>query len=478
VTFEKWAETSRSSALVLIEGGELRSANARFHELQRGGSWRWLSGPHRRVEYRNLIELVLLEAARPPDAASRFERDGQVIEARFEQLPGGEAIGLLVDVTTELSRHQEIQRDREALLHEERMHAMGVLASGVSHDLNHALHIIALRIATLRADPQLESAKRPLEKLSHVVEDAARVVARLQDLARKRRDRPTDPLDLAAVLTGAVEMARTEAELADVRIEADVPPLPLVRGSAAELAHVFGSLLHHAFVQMREGGVIRVRALAEEAGRVAVTIRGAGANLHEEDLSRLFDPLSGVAGETALGLSVAWGVMSRLGGQLLATSRDGEGTCFTLLFPVAAPPPKQLPRPPNARVRKRRRILLIDDETDNLEVLREVLELEGHEVRTARSGPEALARIGGGEPYDLVLCDVGMPEMSGWEVAKQIGRLAPRTAVWMLTGWANEIADADPRRKLASGVLGKPLDLERLRSVLASPLRSAQPALQ
>ena len=160
-------------------------------------------------------------------------------------------------------------------MHEERMHAMGVLASGVAHDLNHALNVIALRVATLRADSQMARSRRTLDVLARVVGDAARIVARLQDLARKRRDRPHDALDLAAVLTGAIEMARTEADTANVRIEADVPPLPLVRGSAAELAHVFGSLLLHAREQMPEGGRVQVKARVDAENQAAIDAQKA-----------------------------------------------------------------------------------------------------------------------------------------------------------------------------------------------------------
>jgi CheY-like chemotaxis protein len=251
-----------------------------------------------------------------------------------------------------------------------------------------------------------------------------------------------------------------------VRIEADVPPLPLVRGSAAELAHVFGSLLLHAREQMPEGGQVQVKARVDR-GRVLVTIRDAGGGMSEEDLARLFDPFSGVAGETALGLSVAWGVMSRLGGSLQAQSRPGEGTSFTLIFPLAAPPrhnPVQAPR----GERHTRRILIVDDELDNLEVLREVLEMENQRVESVRSGPDAIDLFERGERFDLVLCDVGMPQMSGWQVAREIQRIAPGTQVWMLTGWANEIGEGDPRRRYVHGVLAKPLDLDQLRSLLAT----------
>ena len=476
-TLARWTEASRSTALANIGRDGSCDANARFVALDSGrGAWRWLSGPHARVRYSSLSELVRGEAATlaPVPYLSRFQREGQIVEVRLERLEGGEAIAVIYDVTAEAQRQRELQREREALLHEERMHAMGVLASGMAHDLNHALNVIALRVATLRADPQLSGTRRTLDVLARVVRDAARIVARLQDLARRRRDRPSDPLDLAAVLTGALEMARTEADTARVRIEADVPPLPLVRGSAAELAHVFGSLLLHAREQMPDGGAVRVRA-REDRGRVVVTIRDSGEGMYEEDLARLFDPFSGVAGESALGLSVAWGVMSRLGGSLQAQSRRGEGTILTLTFPLATLPRRE---PPVVvpKERRRGRILIVDDEPDNLDVLREVLELEGQEVESARSGPEALALLDRGEPFDLVLCDVGMPEMSGWHVAREIQRIAPGTAVWMLTGWANEIGESDPRRRYVRGVLAKPLDLEQLRSLLTAAPQPTAPA--
>ena len=467
--FARWSETSRRTALAIIAGGEVRDANARFSELNAGsGSWSWLDGPHAKVRYENLPQLVRCEAATlaPAPYLSRFERSGQVVEVRLERLDGSEAIAIVHDVTSELHRQRDLQREREALMHEERMHAMGVLASGVAHDLNHALNVIALRVATLRADSQMARSRRTLDVLARVVGDAARIVARLQDLARKRRDRPHDALDLAAVLTGAIEMARTEADTANVRIEAEVPPLPLVRGSAAELAHVFGSLLLHAREQMPGGGPVQVKARVDR-GRVLVTIRDAGEGMNEEDLARLFDPFSGLAGETALGLSVAWGVMSRLGGSLQAQSHPGEGTAFTLTFPLAAPPRRQ-PAPAPRGERRTRRILIVDDEQDNLEVLREVLEMEDQRVESVRSGPDAIGLFERGERFDLVLCDVGMPQMSGWQVAREIQRIAPGTQIWMLTGWANEIGEADPRRRYVRGVLAKPLDLDQLRSLLTT----------
>ena len=464
----RWVEESSATGLAVVRPGEPLETNPRFLKLD-PGPWRWSNGPHAKVRYATLADLVRGEAAALGSApyVARYEKEHRVFEVRLERLGDGVA-AIVTEVTQELKRQRELQRDREALLHEERMHAMGVLASGVAHDLNHVLHVIGLRVATLQSDPTLSPAKRTLDALSRVVGDAARIVARLQDLARKRRDRPGEALDLAAVLTGAVEMARTDADVQGVRIEANVPPLPLVRGSAAELAHVFGSLLLAAREQLPDGGLVRVGARLDRSRRVCVTISDSGPGMSQEDVERMFDPFAGVAGEAALGLSVAWGVMTRLGGTISARSSHGNGTIFTLGFPLAAPArsEKQLAA---KREPRSRHVLLIDDEPDNLEVLRELLRIEGHEVAIAQSGPEALAIAREQGPFDIALCDVGMPKMSGWQVARELGRQSPGTQIWMLTGWANEIADSDPRRELVRGVLAKPLDLDQLRALLSEP---------
>jgi CheY-like chemotaxis protein/two-component sensor histidine kinase len=355
-------------------------------------------------------------------------------------------------------------------MHEERMHAMGVVASGLAHDLNHSLNVIALRIATLRADPRFDPAQRSLEGLGHVVDEAAATVARLQDLARRRRDRPAESVDLTAVLLGAVEMARTELDGrgAALHIEDDIPPLPMVRGTAAELSHLFGDLLANARDSTPKGGTVEVRARATR-GSVVVTVADQGQGIPEESLSRVFDPFfsSRDTRETGLALSIAYGLMQRLGGSISAANRPTAGSVYTLTFPLASAQ-RQRGQQKACRPRKTS-VLLVDDESDNLEVLEELLTLEGHRVETATSGKAAVERFQRGEHYDLVLCDVGMPQMSGWQVVREIRRLAPSARIWLLTGWANEISEHDPRLEDVQGVLGKPLDLDELRSLLGDP---------
>src|SRR2546421_1742587 len=296
VALLRWLGRSSHSAVALVRGGRLTLTNALFREVDgRDGEWRWSVGPHGQLRYPSLRHLACGEARellRGNDSVRpcRFERGDRAVELRLERLPtatGAAVVALAHDVSEQARGEMDRLRDRERRMHEERMHSMGVVASGLAHDLNHSLNVIALRIATLRADPRFEAARRSFEGLGRVVDDAAATVARLQDLARRRRDRPAESVDLTAVLLGAVEMARTELDGtgAGLHIDEAVPPLPMVRGTAAELSHLFADLLANARDSAPPGSTVEVRARAGRGG-VVVTIADRGPGIPEEDLSR------------------------------------------------------------------------------------------------------------------------------------------------------------------------------------------------
>lgn len=116
------------------------------------------------------------------------------------------------------------------------------------------------------------------------------------------------------------------------------------------------------------------------------------------------------------------------------------------------------------------RVLLIDDDEDNLEALSEGLKLKGYDVETASDGYQGLDHVRSDSHFDYVICDVGMPGMNGWAVVQEIAVLSPATKVFMLTGWASGVQSGDPRRKLVVDVLAKPLDLEAIDAALMRAL--------
>jgi CheY-like chemotaxis protein len=250
--------------------------------------------------------------------------------------------------------------------------------------------------------------------------------------------------------------------------------LPEVRGNAGEIRYVIATLLRNAQEAMPDGGTIAVDARAIK-DRVVVTIADEGTGLSEDHLAHLFDPFYTTKATlgSGLGLAGSFGIMSRLGGTIAAANRPEGGAIFTLDFPIATDVQVSIKTEhflddgADGSRSPKQRILVIDDDVDNLEAMKEALEGRGYEVETAPDGKRGLELLRVSPHFDSVICDVGMPIMNGWDVAQEITRVAPSTRVYMLTGWANEIPQSDPRRAGVEAVIAKPVSLEQIDAAIA-----------
>jgi signal transduction histidine kinase len=495
-----WAMRSSEAALVMLREGKVVASNARWHQLvkphQGAGKW------GREGSSREPVILETLVAAEARGLAKSGKKalvlrahrgESQVVELRLERLDmaGHPLVAVMaIDVTERVEREREMARARELLEAQERMRVMGELASGVAHDLNNTLNAIALRVGMLADDPTCDRSQREnLETLGRILSDAGEMVGRVQDFARQRHDRPTETLHLGVVIGQAIEMIRPQLEklkLAGTRvnIQLQLDELPPVPGRAEELRHVFLNVLLNARDSMPRGGRIIVRGHDTPSG-VEVSVADEGTGIPADHIDKVFNPFFTTKGRrgTGLGLSMAYGVMTRLGGSISAANRRDQGAVITMRFPhgegQALPPRLAEGEPAPAAAADGQpvaRVLVIDDDRENLEAMKAVIEAEGPRVETAASGEEALALLKRGGRFDLVLCDVGMPEMSGWEVANHIRELAPGTRVVLITGWAREIPENDPRRAIVAGVEPKPLEIGRIRRLLApTPAEAAHP---
>ncbi|HZA51951.1 MAG TPA: ATP-binding protein [Myxococcaceae bacterium] len=477
------AMRSSTSAMALLEGTQILSQNSRWYELEHlRGEWRVIppEGSEAGTEHRELRELAAEEAR-----AIRVDTGGErviraqhsltelVAEVHLERPPGHETVAAIAhDVTERVRMERELEAAQQAMFEQERLRAVGELASGVAHDLNNTLQTVAMHLQLLRRTASAAQT-RHLDVLSKVVKDAADRIGRVQEFARRRQDAPAGAVDLGEVIRDAVEIASPEivskAELSQtaVTIQTDLPAgLPPVSGNASELRHVFVNLLVNARDAMPSGGAIRVAA-SEKGEEVRVTVSDEGTGIAPENLGRVFDPFFTTKGArgTGLGLAVAHGVMRRLGGSIAAANDLDRGAVLTLRFPSLPDAQPHTPEP-EPIVRPGQRILVVDDQDALREAVREVLDELGQCAEMARTGREAIERIRSGEHFDHVLCDLGMPEMSGWQVAEAIRALAPDTRIHLITGWAAEIAPDDPRRRFVDGVLAKPLDLADLERLL------------
>jgi signal transduction histidine kinase len=340
-----------------------------------------------------------------------------------------------------------------------------------------SLHLIS-RVETRQdRDSVVDVMNRQVRHLARLVDDLLDVSRITRGKVQLQRER----LDLSELVRHSVEDRRRTLEEGGLRLVLDVPAAPLwTRGDATRLTQVLHNLLDNATKFTPAGGEVHVR-LATDPGarRAVVTVRDTGVGIEAEMLPRLFDvftqadrTLERTRGGLGLGLALVKGLVGLHGGQVQAASEGaGRGAEFTVRLPLEEGPTTVAQGTTPARPRRqRRRILLIEDNQDAAETLRLVLEMFGHEARVAYSGPDGVRVATAWQP-DVVLCDIGLPGMDGYEVARAL-RQHPRTAgtrLIAITGYGQE---QDRRRAHEAGFdthVIKPVDPAELEALLQSP---------
>jgi len=240
--------------------------------------------------------------------------------------------------------------------------------------------------------------------------------------------------------------------------------VPVVMGRPAELNEVFTNLVLNAIDAMPRGGTLRIRTRLGDHRHAVITVADTGMGMTEEVRKRVFDPFFTTKGEegTGLGLSVSHSIVERHGGDLRVDSRPGEGTTFTITLPIGMGPTGESTTGSETRGERKGRILLVDNDPQVLSILGEMLKDAGHHVLPVPSGSEAL-RVFVPNGFDLVMTNVGMPEMSGWDVAERLRASDPNVPVIFITGWGLQEEDQARCRRLGiSALLFKPVPPQEL----------------
>jgi PAS domain S-box-containing protein len=420
---------------------------------------------------------AILELVESPDrkgaqlAAEMIHASGRRIFVEMQTAPldfeNAPATMLLLSDVTALRDLQE------RLTRGEKLRALGELAAGVAHDFNNNLGIILGRTQLLQmriTDPELAAG---LNVVRQAAMDAGEAVRRIQQFSRVREDRAHEVVDLPALAGEVVEITRgkwkNESQRRGVKVEVAIEaekPRPVL-GSRAEIREALTNLIFNSVDALPKGGTITIRCRSEaDASILEVVDNGVG--MTEDVKARMFEPFfttKGVSGN-GLGLSMVYGIVSRHRGTVeVDTSPDG-GTTVRIRLPAteregSAPPSRAFVRAPFQA-----RILVVDDEPEILRVLREALEGCGHVVETASSGTEGIERFRR-SPFDAVLSDVGMADVSGWEVARAVRQEGPPTLVLgLVTGWGATISEEMVTAHGVNFVIAKPFDVDELVSRL------------
>jgi signal transduction histidine kinase len=359
----------------------------------------------------------------------------------------------------------------------ETLRAIGQMASGMAHHLNNLLAVVSGRIELLLlrvTDPHL---RQPLAIVHRATLDAAEVVRRVLGFTAAHPVAPAARVGLNDIVTEVVELTRPrwqdEAQRRGIaiRLALDLGEVPSVAGEAAPLREALLNLVLNALDAMPDGGDLRI-ATSADAEAVVCVVGDSGHGMSEEVRRRALEPFFTTKGPQGmgLGLSVAHGIVQRHRGDLTLESAPGRGATVTVRLPVAdaSVPAAGAGVTAAAAAAVPLRILVVDDEREVRATLVDALVEDGHAVVQAAGGREALEILERGEAVDVVMTDLGMPEMNGWEVVRAIRARWPDLPVGLVTGWAVALEMSPEERSRVDFLLSKPYTMDSVRAALAT----------
>ncbi len=381
--------------------------------------------------------------------------------------------GIVRDIT-------DRKRIEEQLFQAEKLRAVGEMASGVAHDFNNALAAILGNTQLLLYNAQDEELKETLKIIEQVAKDSSQTVRRLQDFTRRPVRQELLKVDINSIIKDSIEITKPrwkdEAQSRGMGIEivSNLEEIPLASGSASELREVITHMIFNAVEAMPEGGKIEIRTFKKRR-EIYIQISDTGVGIPEEAKKKIFEPFFTTRPftNTGLGLSMSYGIVKRFGGEIEVESKVGQGTTFTITLPIGEEGKEEEVDQQLIKKGRKARILVIDDEELVRSVLCRTLAQADHQVTLAEDGRKGVQFFKEGT-FDIVLTDLGMPGVSGWEVCRMIKGISPNTPVGMITGWGGEKSQDKMEEYGLDFFIPKPFDFTQILNVVTEIMESRQ----
>jgi signal transduction histidine kinase/ActR/RegA family two-component response regulator len=390
--------------------------------------------------------------------------------------------------------YDDLRQTQQAVMQQERLRALGQMASGIAHDINNALSPVSLYTESLLEQEAGLSprAQGQLKTIQRAVDDVAQTVARMREFYRQRETQiQLAPVNVNELLQQVIDLSR--ARWNDMPLQRGIvitmrtelaPEAPLIMAVESEIREALVNLIFNAVDAMPDGGTLTLRTRvgaargqsesSGEAQRIYIEVCDTGVGMSDEVRKRCLEPFFTTKGErgTGLGLAMVYGVVERHSSELEIDSSVGHGTTFRLSFALPEPfVPSGEDTGEMDLVIPSLRILVVDDDPLVLKSLRDALEGDRHQVTTANGGEAGIeifqARCLRGEPFAIVITDLGMPYIDGRKVASAVKVASPATPVILLTGWGQRLIAEGDVPDGVDRVLNKPPRLRELRAALA-----------
>ncbi|MGH7942292.1 MAG: ATP-binding protein [Limisphaerales bacterium] len=397
--------------------------------------------------------------------------------------------------------YNDLSRSQQSLMQQERLKALGQMASGVAHDINNALSpVVGFADLIAQTEDNLsDSGKKHLLYIKTAGEDIAHIVKRLREFYRPRNERePLQAINLGILAKQVIDMMQPrwrdipQANGINIEMRQELGEVaPEFAGIESEVREALTNLILNAVDALPRGGAITIRTSAverplnngETSLHAILEVSDTGVGMDEQTQKRCLEPFFSTKGKrgTGLGLAMVYGVVERHQGKIEIESVIGKGTAVRLLFPVrnlaifSTSEPLETDQPPQPL-----RILCIDDEPALRLLIREMLLRDGHNIELADGGQAGIdafrAALQREAPFDVVMTDLGMPLVDGNAVARTIKSESSSTPVVMLTGWGVFLKNDGDVPSEVDGILSKPPRIKEIRSMLRRVTNRAKPS--
>ncbi|MGB8371256.1 MAG: ATP-binding protein [Limisphaerales bacterium] len=390
--------------------------------------------------------------------------------------------------------YEELRRTQHVVVQQERLRALGQMASGVAHDVNNALSpIVAYSELLLSTLPDLpEVSKHYLQTINQAGGDIAQIVARMREFYRRRSDaEQLTQVNINKVIEEVIELTRprwrdlSQRQGISINVQCELEPEPfLLHSDAGELREALINLVFNAVDAMPQGGTITfvTRSISgpvsEESGaserQLQVEVKDNGIGMDEKTRQHCLEPFFSTKaqrGGTGLGLAMVYGMIQRHDGFIEIVSAPGRGTCVRLVFPVQEKSPQTVRgTSPQVKPKRSLHILCIDDDAQVRQLLDDCLTHFNHRVMVASGGEHGMelfrTAMLKNQPYEVVITDLGMPKMDGHQVARTIKAESPNTPIIMMTGWGTIMREEGETASEVAAVIGKPPRMQELNDLL------------
>lgn len=452
-------EDHENAKFILNEDSQKNDVSLEFRFQHQDRSWRGLEAIGKRVMVEDQLRVIL------------NARD--VTDRLLEQ----EA--LRESIIRHLKTQTELQKTQQRIIQQERLAAIGQMASGIAHDFSNALMPVLGFSEILMNQPEalkdLDRVRKYLEMINTSARDAMHIVGGLRDFYRTKEKNEhlvatnvNKVVEQAVMLTQPKWKEESRAKGLEIEAKLELKAVPDMIANESSLREALTNLIFNAVDAMPEGGKIIFRS-REEDGYVMLEVSDTGEGMAEDVRERCFEPFYSTKGKggTGLGLAMVYGVVRRHDGAIDVKSIQGVGTTFMIRLPIKHTKNKDglIAAPAILEMNRKLWVLVVDDEPMVREVMTEYLKGDGHTVDTACNGVEAL-KLFKEKKFDLVITDRAMPEMNGDQLTLEIKKIAPNTPLIMLTGFGELMKAKNENPEGVNCLLSKPLTFEAYRNAL------------